>query len=475
VNYELIVGLEIHAQLITETKAFCRCPNRYGDPPNTLICPTCLGMPGTLPVLNEAIVRQAARLALSLGATIHPRCKFDRKNYFYPDLPKGYQISQYDEPFSTDGFLTIECNGSFKDIRITRAHIEEDAGKSMHQPDGSTVVDMNRCGVPLVEIVTEPDFRTPEEAGAFVSAIRELLRYVEVCDGNMERGSLRCDVNISVRPAGQAALNERSEIKNLNSIRAVEKAIRSEKERQIAVYASGGAIQRETLLWDEAVEELRPMRRKEGSDDYRYFPEPDLVELCVSPEYVENVRNELPEFPWERRRRYRKDLELHEEAVSLLASDRELGDYFEKLLTLGVEPRSAANWMQGEVRRHLTDQNLTIGQFPVSPQDLTELIQFVQQDAVSLTQAKDVFRKMLAKKCSARDIIRDEGMMQSQNAGEIESVIRSLLQKHPHEVERYRSGKKNVMGFFMGEAMKATGGKANPKMLSRLLEDMLKA
>ena len=367
-TWELIVGLEIHAQLATETKAFCRCPNRYGEPPNTLTCPVCLGLPGALPVLTDRIVEQAAKLALAIQATIHPRCKFDRKNYFYPDLPKGYQISQYDEPFSTGGYIDIETAAGAKRIRITRAHIEEDAGKSMHLADGSTVVDMNRCGVPLVEIVERARFSTPQEAAAYVTAVRELLRYIEVCDGNMERGSLRCDVNISVRPAGQAALNERTEIKNLNSIRAVERAILVERDRQIGIYNAGGTVHRETLLWDEATEEIRAMRRKEGSDDYRYFPEPDLVELTVAPEFLDRIRAQLPELPWERRRRYREELQLHPEAVSVLAADRVLGDYFEAVLALGIEPRAAANWVQGEVRRYLVEHEVDITAFPVRPE-----------------------------------------------------------------------------------------------------------
>ena len=474
-NYELIVGLEIHAQLVTQTKAFCRCPNRYGDPPNTLICPTCLGMPGALPVLNEEVVRQAAKLALALQATIHPRCKFDRKNYFYPDLPKGYQISQYDQPFSTGGFVNIEANGKAKHIRITRAHIEEDAGKSLHLSDGSTIVDMNRCGVPLVEIVSEPDFRTPEEAGTFVATVRELLRYIGVCDGNMERGSLRCDVNISVRPLGQSNLNERTEIKNLNSIRAIEKAIRWERDRQATVYEAGGNIRRETLLWDEQSEELRAMRRKEGSDDYRYFPEPDLVELCVSGEFIAQARSQLPELPWERRCRYREDLKLHEEAVSVLAADRALGDYFEEVVKCGVDARSAANWVQGEVRRHLVENDLSIESFPVRPPSLAELISAIQRDVLSLTKAKEVFRLMVADGRTASEIIETEGLAQTGDEKALRGVIEDLLQRHPDELNKYRSGRKNLFGFFMGEAMKATGGTASPKVLNRLLQEMLQA
>jgi len=475
VEFELIVGLEIHAQLLTSTKAFCRCPNRYGDPPNSLTCPTCLGMPGALPVLNDRVVRQAAKLAIALNATIHPRSKFDRKNYFYPDLPKGYQISQYDEPFSTGGWLEIEGSWGTKRIRITRAHIEEDAGKSMHLSDGWTVVDMNRCGVPLVEIVTEPDFRSPEEAGTFVASIRELLRHIDVCDGNMERGSLRCDVNISVRRAGEAQLNERSEIKNLNSIRAVERAIHVEQNRQIDIYDSGGSIRRETLLWDEASETLHVMRRKEGSDDYRYFPEPDLVELMVSSAYLEEVRSTIPTLPRERRKRFRDELKLHEEAVSFLASERAQGDYFEQVLACGIEARAAASWIQGEIRRILADRNWIINDLPVRPNSLAELIHTVESGAVSRQSAKEVLRKMIESGRSANEIIVAENLKQESDDSELRKAIADILSKHEVELERYRSGKRNLFGFFMGEAMKSTGGKANPKILNKLLQEMLDA
>jgi aspartyl-tRNA(Asn)/glutamyl-tRNA(Gln) amidotransferase subunit B len=469
----MIAGLEIHAQLLTQTKAFCRCPNRYGDSPNSLVCPVCLGMPGALPVLNQEVLIQAAKLAISLGATIHPRSKFDRKNYFYPDLPKGYQISQFDEPFSTGGSMEIQVGDASKVIHITRAHIEEDAGKSMHQDEGSTIVDMNRCGVPLVEIVSEPDFRSPSEAGAYVAAIRELLRFIGVCDGNMEEGSLRCDANVSVRPVGESGLRERTEMKNLNSIRNIEHAIQAEVDRQIAIYESGGTIYRQTLLWDEAKNELRAMRRKEGSDDYRYFPEPDLVELEISPKFIEDIRRDLPELPASRRKRYREEMGLHPEAVYLLATDRALSDYFEELVGLGIEARICSNWMQSDVQRILNDRSWSIAGFPIRPVALSELIQAAESGAVSRAASRKILQSMIEDGRSARQIIEDDGHRQIDNEADLRAVIEPLIQSFPKEVERYRSGKTNLLGFFVGQAMRATGGKADPKIVNRLVEDLL--
>ena len=472
-TWEIVVGLEIHAQLVTQTKAFCRCPNRYGAPPNTLTCPTCLGMPGALPVLNREVVQQVTKLALALNCEIHSHSKFDRKNYFYPDLPKGYQISQYDEPFSSNGYLDIDVGGETRRIGITRAHIEEDAGKSMHQADGTTIVDMNRCGVPLVEIVSEPDMRSPAEAAAYVSTVRELLRFVGVCDGNMERGSLRCDANISVRPAGHSELRERCEIKNLNSIRNVERAIRAEADRQIALYNSGSKVVRQTMLWDEQSEVPRPMRRKEGSDDYRYFPEPDLVELQTTSAFINEIKRELPELPRQRRARYREQFKLHDEAVSLLGSNRGLGDYFEELIKSGVEARAAANWVQGEIQRILVEREMQIEDFSLKPSALAELIAFVNAGSISGNLAKDVFRMMIGEGRSAKQIIEAEGMAQVSDEAELRTLLSEILAQHPDDVQRYRSGRKNLMGFFMGEAMKVTAGRANPKMLSGLLQEML--
>ena len=462
-TWEMISGLEIHAQIQTKTKAFCRCPNRYGDLPNTLVCPVCLGMPGALPVLNQELVAQATRLALAIEATIHPKSKFDRKNYYYPDLPKGYQISQFDEPFSTGGKIEFLLDGVTKTINVTRAHIEEDAGKSMHQKDGSTIVDMNRCGVPLIEIVSEPEFRSPQEAGAYVASIRELLRFIGVCDGNMEEGSLRCDANVSVRLVGEEGFRERTEMKNLNSIRNIERAMQAEVNRQIEVYEAGGEIHRQTLLWDEAKGELRAMRRKEGSDDYRYFPEPDLVELETTTEFVESIKSTLPELPASRRERYAKEYGLNSESVYFLASDFAISELFQQLVKLSGNPVIAASFMQSEVQRTLKENNWSIAEFPIAAERLAELVKAVDTNSVSRNQAKDIFKLLLDTDNTVAETIEKHGFKQIGDESALIELIKPLIDAHPSEVERYRSGKKNLMGFFVGQVMKSTNGQADPK------------
>lgn len=474
-SWEIIIGLEIHAQLSTETKAFCRCPNQYGAPPNTLVCPRCLAMPGALPVLSAAVVRKATTLACAINATIHNKSKFDRKNYFYPDLPKGYQISQFDEPFSTGGYIDIAVGGESKRINITRAHIEEDAGKSSHQFDGTTLVDMNRCGVPLVEIVSEPDMRSTAEAAAYLSTIRDLLRWIGVCDGNMEEGSLRCDANVSVRKVGQTTLNERAEIKNLNSIRGMERAVMAEANRQIKLYESGGTVERATLLWDEDLQDVRIMRRKEGADDYRYFPEPDLPELHVTAEFINQVRNEIGELPAARRARYTQELKLHPEAVHYLTTEREIGDYFEAVVTAGAEARAAANWMQGEVGRILTEHHWTISELPLLPPALADLLKLVKAETISHNQAKDVFRQAVETQVDPATIVKESGVGQTVGMDDMRGIVEQLIRTNPDEYQRYRAGKKNLIGFFVGEAMKAAAGRANPKQLNQVVQEILNA
>ncbi len=472
-KYEAVIGLEVHAQLITETKAFCRCPNRFGAPPNTLVCPVCLGTPGALPVLNREMLHQAMKLALAVDAKVHARSKFDRKNYFYPDLPKGYQISQYDEPFSTGGSIEVTVDGHRKRIRITRIHLEEDAGKSLHEPDGSTIVDMNRCGVPLVEIVSEPDMNSPAEARAYLNEIRRLVRWLDVCDGNMEEGSMRCDANVSVRVKGSDELGTATEVKNMNSIRGVERALACEIERQIGVLESGGAVARQTMLWDEAKGEVRPMRRKESSDDYRYFPEPDLVEVVVDAPWIERVTREIVELPAARRARFRKEYGLSEDAADVLTSERTVADYFEALAEASDDPRGAANWVQGEVLRILKDRNWPMASFPVSIADLAGLMNEVEVDRLSLNQAKKVLDTMVETGKSPGEIIAAEGLVQTSDAGEIERVVREVVAKFPDEVEKYRSGKTKLFGFFVGEVMKLTKGRANPKVAGDILKKHL--
>ncbi len=473
-GYELIAGLEIHAQLVTKTKAFCRCANRYGAEPNTLVCPVCLGTPGALPVFNREVIAQAARLAIALGADIHLHSRFDRKNYFYPDLPKGYQISQFDHPFSTGGKLTFIVDGKSKTINITRAHLEEDAGKSMHLADGSTIVDLNRCGVPLIEIVSEPEFRAAEEASAYLSAMRELLRFIGVCDGNMDEGSLRCDANVSVRKIGEAGFRERCEMKNLNSIRSVERAIAAEAKRQIEIYEQGGAIHRQTLQWNEQDERLIPMRIKEGSDDYRYFPEPDLPELQIMGALVDEIRNSMPMLPEKRRARYR-DFGLHDEAVYLLATDRGLSDYFETAISNGRSAPTVAAWVQGDVQRILKENNWEISQFPVSAERLGALIDAVESRAINRTTGKDMLRAMLTDNRSVAEIISASGAQQIQDTGRIRTIISDILVKHPDELAKYREGKTKMVGFFMGQVMQATKGQADPQLAKDLLMELLEA
>ncbi len=474
-TYEAVIGLEIHAQLLTQTKAFCGCSAAYGAPPNSQTCPICLGHPGTLPVLNRAAVACAVRLGLAVGATIRPRSIMARKNYFYPDRPKGYQISQYEEPIVADGRVEIEVDGQPKVIGITRAHLEEDAGKSIHDQGATTLVDLNRCGTPLLEIVSEPDLRTPAEAAAYLTTLRQLVRYLDICDGNMEEGSFRCDANVSLRPIGREKFGTKTELKNMNSIRNVEQAIEFELRRQFVVLESGGEIIQQTLLWDAGRRETVAMRSKEQAHDYRYFPEPDLMPVVVTDELLEEVRAAMPELPEARRNRFAADFGLPTYDAAVLSADRSVADYFEAVVGLGAEPKPASNWTMGEVLRVLKETAATIDAFPVSPARLAALIGLVSSNVVSNSGAKAVFVEMLTDPAEPKAIVDRLGLGQVSDTAALDQVLDDVLRSSPTQLEQYLGGKDTLFAYFVGQSMKATKGKANPRLLTDLLRTKLDA
>jgi len=471
-EFEPVIGLEVHAQLLTDTKIFCRCKNVYGAAPNSLTCPVCLGMPGTLPVLSEKVVEFAIRMGLATGCSITRFSRFARKNYFYPDLPKGYQISQYDEPLCANGTITIRLNETEKTIGITRIHIEEDAGKSLHGFE-DTQVDFNRCGVPLIEIVSEPDLRSPEEAYAYLMKLKQILEYLEICDCNMEEGSLRCDANISLRPVGREKFGTKTEMKNMNSFRGVERALQYEIERQATVLEKGGKVIQQTMLWDEAKGEARPMRSKEESHDYRYFPEPDLVPLEVCDEWKQNVKANLPELPDEKYYRFTAEYKLRPYDANILTSDRYLAEYFEKVTKINGDAQFVSKWIQGEILRVLSQSNLTPKQIPLTAEHFSELLNLVKAGTITANIGKEVFDKMLASKESARAIVEREKLVQVSDDNALEQIIQSVITENQVEYERYRGGAKNLFGFFMGQVMKKTQGKANPGVTGKLLKKAL--
>jgi aspartyl-tRNA(Asn)/glutamyl-tRNA(Gln) amidotransferase subunit B len=476
-EYLPTIGVEVHVQLLTETKAFCSCPNRYGEEPNTLVCPVCLGLPGALPVVNTAMVVQALKLCLAVGATVHETSVFSRKNYFYPDLPKGYQISQYDRPLSTGGEIEIELeDGSRKRIRLTRIHLEEDAGKSFHDESGAggdTLVDLNRCGVPLVEIVTEPDFTSPAEARAYLLTLRRLVRYLRISTGDMEKGALRCDANVSVRPVGSDALGTRTELKNLNSTRSVERALAFEIERQSRVLESGGEIEQQTLLWDERAGVAAPMRGKEESHDYRYFPEPDLVPLVVGSDWLERVRGQLPELPDAKRERLTREYGIPEYDARIISNDRELADYFESVARVCGDGKAAANWVMGEVLRVSKGGEDEGFAAPVEAEALASLIRLVSSGEVLSSAAKEVFSEMIETHDQPEAIIERKGLRQVSDTSALEPIVEEVIASNPAEVAKYRLGNKRLLGFFVGQVMKATKGAADPKVVSSLLQEKL--
>ncbi len=484
-RFEPVIGLEVHAQLLTETKAFCGCPTRFGNEPNTNVCPVCLGMPGTLPVLNRNLVEFVLRMGVAVHATIAPRSVFARKNYFYPDLPKGYQISQYEEPICSGGYVDIDLEGGGKRrIGITRVHMEEDAGKSIHDQDAATLVDVNRCGVPLIEIVSEPDIRSPHEAYLYLSRIRQMVTYLGICDGNMEEGSLRCDANVSVRLKGTEKFGTKTEVKNMNSFRNVERALEYEIDRQIQLIGDGGAVIQETLLWDADRNVAVPMRSKEEAHDYRYFPDPDLVPVLVEEPWVARVRRELPELPIPRRDRFVEVLGLPRYDAEVLTAEREVGDYFEQAVHRLIDIRggsekehakTVSNWVMTDVLRVVSERKSPIGAFPISPRRLAEMLTLIQNGTISGKIAKDVFEEMLGSEEDPKGIVDRKGLLQVSDAVAIGQVIEQVLERNKPQVEKYLQGAGKLFGFFVGEAMKAMKGKGNPGLVNELLKQKLEA
>ena len=475
-DFEAVIGLEIHVQLRTAQKLFCADSVRFGDTPNTNVCPVCLGLPGALPTVNGEAVDLAVRAALAFGCTVHETSIFARKNYFYPDLPKGYQISQFERPLATDGRFMVEMEGGGREVRIRRIHMEEDAGKSIHdRVPGSTAVDLNRAGTPLVELVSEPDLRTAAEARAYLQQVKQVLEYLDVCDCNMEEGSLRVDANVSIRLRGSSGLRTKTEVKNMNSFSNVEKALIVEIERQAAHTRSGGTVEHLTLLWDEARAEVRPMRSKEESHDYRYFPEPDLLPLVVRVDQIAEIRSDLPELPRVRRDRFRRDFALPIYDAEVLTSDRALADYYEAVVGRMDDPKQASNWVMGPVLALAKEHEEGFDPFPVSPEDLVGLIRLVLDGTISQNLGKDVLGKMLRRGGSAKEIVAKEGLAQVRDQGQLETWVEEILAANPEEVTRFKGGERKLQRYFMGQVMKASQGKADPAEVSRLLNQKLES
>jgi len=489
-NWETIIGLEVHAQLSTESKIFCGCSTRFGDEPNANTCPTCLGLPGALPVLNQRAVALGARAALALGLQVQERSIFARKNYFYPDLPKGYQISQYDQPFSANGLLEImtaerDEAGHARDwkpmtVRITRLHLEEDAGKNVHEGlpdvDRFSYIDLNRAGTPLAEIVTEPDFRSSWEAYDYVNHVRRVLQWVGASEADMEKGNLRCEANVSVRRKGDDKFGTKVELKNLNSVRFMQKAIEFEVERHIKTLEEGGRLVQETRLWDERLSETRPMRSKEEAHDYRYFPEPDLQPLVITRDFIEEVQASLPELPAPRARRFMEQFALSYTDASQLTGDRGLADYYEAAVAASNgNARATANWIRSELLRELENAGLTADKSPIPASELGALVKLIDDGTISGKQGKDVLVEMFSTGKTAAAIVEERGLVQVSDTGEIDRVIDEVMSANPKQLEQYRGGKEGLFGFFVGQVMKASKGKANPKIVNERLKDKLKS
>ena len=472
-EYEPVIGLEVHAQLLTDTKIFCSCSTKFGAKPNTQVCPICLGMPGVLPVLNEKALEFAIRAALAVNCSVSESSRFARKNYFYPDLPKGYQISQYEEPLSKQGWLEIEFNGTKKRIGITRIHLEEDAGKLIHENSKKhSHVDLNRAGVPLIEIVSEPDINTPDEAVAYMKKLRSILVYLRVCDGNMEEGSLRCDANVSVRPKGTEKLGTKTEIKNVNSFKYIQKALEYEIRRHISVLEGGKEIEQETRLYDPSRNLTFPMRSKEEAHDYRYFPDPDLLPVIVDDEWVEEIRSSLPELPDQRLKRFINVLMIPAYDAGVLTASKDVADYFEDCLRFFNKPKVVSNWIMTEVLRELKSEE-DIKDFAINPQKLSELLSLIEDGTISGKLAKGIFSEMALSGKGAREIVSEKGIKQISDLDEIEKIISEVIEKNPGETSRYKAGEHKLLGFFVGQVMKLTQGKANPQLVNETLKRRL--
>jgi aspartyl-tRNA(Asn)/glutamyl-tRNA(Gln) amidotransferase subunit B len=476
-KYEPVIGLEVHVQLKTKTKAFCACSTQFGNPPNSNTCPVCLGLPGALPVLNRAARDLAVRAALALGSKVQERSVFARKNYFYPDLPKGYQISQYELPLALEGSLEIEAEGVKKRIGITRVHMEEDAAKNLHEgfPDSDrwSYIDYNRCGMPLIEIVSEPDIRTPAEAYSYLTTLKQILEYTDVSDCNMEEGSLRCDANVSVRLRGAPKFGTKVEAKNLNSFRYLAHALEYEIERQIGVLESGGVITQETRLWNVAAGRTESMRTKEFAHDYRYFPDPDLLPVNAATTLVEQIRGEMPELPGAKRARFIRDYGISAYDAGVLTSTRELASYFEAVVLAGANAKNAASWISVELLRRLNDAGKTIEECPVAPKALAELLAVVERGEITAASGKKVFSEMFDTGKKAAEIIAAGGMAQITDSGAIETIARAIVAKSPDNVAKYKSGNEGVFKFFVGQVMRETKGQANPQMVNDIVKRVL--
>ncbi len=474
-DYEVIIGLEVHAELSTKTKIFCSCPTKFGAAPNTQTCPICMAMPGTLPVLNEKVVEYAVKAGLATNCEISRNSKNDRKNYFYPDLPKAYQISQYDKPLCEHGYVEIDTKEGKKKIRLTRIHIEEDAGKLNHDEfAGGSLVDLNRAGVPLIEIVSEPDLRSSEEVEAYLRKLKAILEYIEVSDCKMQEGSYRADVNVSVRKKGDQKLGTRTEMKNMNSFRSITRAIEYEIDRQIDVIEDGGEVEQETLRWDDVSGKTFPMRDKEDAQDYRYFPDPDLVAIKLSEEYIENIKNTLPELPESRKERYLKEYGLSEKDANIITSSKYLSDLFEGAIKVCNNPKAVNNWIISDISRILNETEMEPIEIPFDSNQLGKLVILIDKGTISSSIAKKVLVEMFEHPRDPEDIIDEKGWVQISDEGAIKEVVLKVLEANPQSVADYKGGKDKALGFLVGQAMKETRGKANPQMLNQMFLEELK-